>query len=740
MSLDVLEGSIETIIFHNPENGYSVFDMVCGMELITVTGYFPVLYEGDSLRIKGKWTSHPDYGEQFSAETYEFIPPASLEAVEKYIASGVFPGVGKMTASRIVDMFGDESLKVIRDEPEKLAQIKGITLQKALQISEIYQEKYVLGNISIFLQQFGIGTNLAYKIFKLYGENTIEVIKDNSYRLIDEVQGIGFRAADQIALKMGLPRDSKERIASGLKYVLSQATQSGHVYLPVDILIKNGAALLGVDDSSLKDILADMEIRGIIRQVERNGTKNIYLVSMYLCETYIAKRLVELSMENAGPLIEDADKRIRVYEKHENIVLAENQIKAIKESLSNGVLVITGGPGTGKTTIIKGIISMYIDEGYKVAIAAPTGRAAKRISEATGYEAKTIHRLLEPNYVIDVEEPRFSRNSENPLEADIVIIDEISMVDVHIMYHLLKALEDGTRLILAGDADQLPSVGPGKILKCIIESGVITTVKLHEIFRQADSSYIVHNAHKINQGEMPVVNEKMSDFYFMLSDKPSEVVNIIAELCSKRLPLAYGYDSIRDIQVLTPTRRGQTGVEDINIKLQEYLNPSVRTRKELKFRNLNFRVGDKVMQIKNNYTLRWENKYDASIEGTGVFNGDMGIITDINKELRYMDVEFDDDRIVRYDHLIYDQLEHAYAITIHKSQGSEFDAVIIPLCPGPPILYTRNLIYTAVTRAKKLVILVGNPYILEKMINNTNEQMRYTDLAEFLKNAAEREL
>lgn len=735
MSSEVLEGSVESIIFSNSENGYTVFDFVKGQEVITVKGYFSTLHEGDFLKLTGRWTSHPDYGDQFSAESYEYEAPATYDAVLKFLSSGIFPGIGKITAERILDTFGDQTLNIIRESPERLAEIRGITNEKAKNIGEVFLDKYDLGQITMYLQQFGIGSSLTYKIYKLYGANSIEVIKENPYRLANEVQGIGFKIADNIALKLGLPKDSIERECSGLKYVLNIATQNGHVYLPKDILIRESGKILGVNKEGLNDALLDLEVKGEIKSINEGDDAKVYLIDMYLYESYIARRLIELSNEELQREIPDVDKRIKVYERNENIQLAQNQVKAIKESLGNGVAVITGGPGTGKTTIIKGIISIFQDEGFKVAIAAPTGRAAKRITEATGYEAKTIHRLLEPNFVMDDDKIVFNRDKKNPLDADVVIIDEVSMVDVQIMYNLLSALKDGTRLILAGDADQLPSVGCGRVLNSIIESDTVCTVKLNEIFRQAESSLIVVNAHSINQGNMPVLNDKDGDFYLMHRERIEDVVSLIVDLCSYRLPDAYGYDPFKDIQVLTPVRRGSAGVEGLNEVLQDRLNPKARGKNERQVKNQIFRVGDKVMQIRNNYNLKWENKYDNSIYGEGVFNGDMGIITEINNISRRIVVEYDDERLVEYDYTIFDQLEHAYAITIHKSQGSEFDVVIIPVCPGPPMLYTRNLIYTAVTRARKLVVLVGSAQILKNMVDNTHEQMRYTSLTEFLQNA-----
>lgn len=723
--IEIIEGSVEYIKYVNELNGYTVMEFDCGGELIPVVGKFPNLNEGESLRLKGRFSVHTEYGEQFNALEYEYIAPVDGEALIKYLASGVFEGIGPVTAQRIVEKFGAETLSVIAQTPEKLSSVRGISAEKAKNIGKTYSENFAYGQIMLYLQKFDIGNALASKIYKNYGQDTINIIEKDPYRMAEEIKGIGFKTVDLIAKKTGANFDEESRIRAAILYILGLASQNGHAFLPKERLYGELESLLGTDREGFPDALLKLSLTGGIRVDEES---NIYLSNMYKYETYIADKLNVLAETPSKSVITDFDKRIENFQKTEGISLAENQVFAISRALANNVTVITGGPGTGKTTIIKCIINIFGEEGYKVVIAAPTGRAAKRITEATGYEASTVHRLLELVYSEDEELAKFGRNAGNPLDADVIIIDEASMLDMSITYSLLEAMKNSSRLILCGDADQLPSVGAGNILKDIIESGKIQTVKLTEIYRQAAESLIITNAHKINTGVTPSVNEKGGDFYMISEENPSKIAGIIADLCSERLPQKYGYDPFTDIQVLTPMRKGICGVESLNAMLQNRLNPPSKLRSERNVKNVIFREGDKIMQIKNNYGLRWERIYNAKEEGEGLYNGDMGIVAHIDNELRYMDVEYDEERLARYDFNQFEEVEHAFAVTIHKSQGSEFPAVVIPVCFGPKLLMTRNLIYTAITRAKNLVVLVGSKNALCRMIDNTSETKRYTGL------------
>lgn len=722
---EIIEGSVEYIKYANETNGYTVMEFDCNDDLVVVVGKFPDLHEGESLRLKGNYTQHAEYGRQFSAMEYEYITPVNGIALIKYLSSGLFEGIGPVMAQRIVEHFGEQTLRVLTEAPGELAEVKGISLEKAEKICAAYRENFAYGQVMLYLQQLDIGSALASKIYKTYGSDSIRILEKNPYRMAEEIKGIGFRTVDAIAQKLGLGKESEGRIRAAALYVLGTATQNGHVYLPKDKLYAEMERLLEIKRDLFPDALLKLAVNGSIRI---DGEQDVYLSYLYRYETYIASKLTDLAATESRSEITDFEKRIRQFEQKESISLAENQVHAIREALANSVTVITGGPGTGKTTIIKCMIDIFQEEEYKVVIAAPTGRAAKRITEATGHDASTVHRLLELMYSPDEEDSQFGRNAANPLDADVIIVDEASMLDISITYSLLDAMRTGSRLILCGDVDQLPSVGAGNILKDIIESGTIRTVKLTEIYRQAAESLIITNAHKINTGNLPAINEKNGDFFMITENHPGRAAEIIVDLCAERLPKKYGFHSFTDIQVLTPTRKGICGVESLNVKLQERLNPASKLRSEREVRNCIFREGDKVMQIKNNYSLRWEKSYDAREEGEGLYNGDTGIIVHLNPELRYMDVEYDDDRVARYDFNQFDEIEHAFAVTIHKSQGSEFPAVVIPVCPGPQMLLTRNLIYTAITRAKQLVVLVGSKKCLCDMISNTTEAKRYTGL------------
>ena len=728
--MERIEGAVEYIKYVNETNGYTVMEFACDGDLLTVVGIFPNLHEGESLRLKGHFTNHMEYGEQFQAESYEYITPVDGEALIKYLSSGIFEGLGPKTAMRIVDMFGTETLRVLSESPKELAQVKGISLEKAERYCKAYAENFAYGQVMLYLQQFEIGNALASKIYKNYGEKTITFIEQNPYRMTEEIEGIGFRIADAMAQKLGTEPNSVARIRAALRHVLFVSLQNGHVYLPKDVLFYEVERLLQIYEGErlFEDALLQLSINGIVRMEEHR----VYLSQYYRYETGVANMMLELVETPANAIITDFNKRIALFQKRHQITLAENQVQAVSQALANYVTIITGGPGTGKTTILQCMIEIFKEEGHEVLIAAPTGRAAKRITEATGYEASTVHRMLELQYSLEEEESRFERNRNNPLEADVVIIDEASMLDISLMYSLLEALETGTRLILCGDANQLPSVGAGNVLKDFIESGVIPIVKLTEIYRQAEESLIVTNAHKIQAGQMPMVNVEQGDFFLLSCENPNQIAETVVELCAERLPKKYGFHPFNDIQVLAAMRKGICGVEQLNVRLQERLNPPSKLRSEKIVGRCIFREGDKVMQIKNNYTIRWERSYNAQEEGEGLYNGDAGLIVHLNNEMRYMDVEFDDDRVARYDMNQLEEIEHAFAVTIHKSQGSEFPAVVIPVVSGPQMLLTRNLIYTAITRAKELVVLVGSKQVLQEMIMNVTETKRYTGLKERL--------
>jgi exodeoxyribonuclease V alpha subunit len=727
--LVVIEGTVEEIIFCNEINGYTVCDIRCGSgEVITAVGYMPFVNEGETLKVTGSWVMHPDYGKQLKAEMYEKLLPQTTEAVEKYLASGVIKGVGPATAAKIVERFGKETLDIIQFRPELLSDIKGISLNKALKIADAFNMQKELRTVVMFFQQYGISPVYSAKIFKVFGEKAIEEIKANPYKLADRIFGIGFKTADRIAMSIGIDPSSKYRICSGIKFVLSQAASSGHTFIPVDKLKEYTSRLLGIGLEDIQQALVALTIDKSVCTEISKGESMVYLSSFYQAELNVCRRLIELSMTDFTKDLDRLDERLERVQTSEGIVLAERQKTAIREALKNGVLVITGGPGTGKTTIIKSILQLLTNDGFEVALAAPTGRAAKRMTEATGCEASTIHRLLEIGYSGDEDELLFNRTEYNPIDADVIIIDEVSMVDILLMNHLLKAIKPGTRLVLVGDVNQLPSVGPGNVLKDIISCGMIKTVRLTEIFRRAGESMITVNAHRINSGEYPHLNEKGSDFFFVSRRDADSIVKTVVELCRERLPKTYGYDPLRHIQVLTPTRKGPAGVKNLNIELQKALNPEDKRKNEIIFRDYTLREGDRVMQVKNNYNLKWEKVSEDYAEGVGIFNGDMGLIHHIDSEEQLVRVLFDDERIVEYDFSILDQLEPAFASTIHKSQGSEYPVVIIPVFNGPPVLMTRNLLYTAVTRAKNLVVLVGMEEVLRAMIENERETLRYSGL------------
>ena len=680
-------------------------------------------------------TIHPTYGKQFKVESFEEKAPEDEEAIERYLGSGAIRGIGLALAARIVRRFKADTFRIIEEEPERLAEVKGISERKAMEIADQVNEKRDLRQAMIFLQQYGITMNLAVKVYQQYGQEVYGIIRENPYRLADDIEGVGFRTADEIAVRVGIRMDSDFRIRSGILYVLLQASTEGHTYLPEEELTRRTGQLLEVGEEQIEKQYMDLAIeRKIIMKQGENQTQ-IYAASFYYMEANTATMLKQLNVSYDVPDLE-IEERVRRIEKQTGMELDEHQMTAVKEAVRNGLLIITGGPGTGKTTTINTIIKYFEMEGLDIFLAAPTGRAAKRMSETTGFEARTIHRMLELNGGVDGA-AGFERNEQNPLETDVVIIDEMSMVDISLMHALLKAVAVGTRLILVGDVNQLPSVGPGSVLRDIIRSHECNVVMLTKIFRQASTSDIIVNAHKINQGEEVTLDNKSMDFFFLKRYDADVIISVVLQLIKQKLP-KFVDATPYDIQVLTPMRKGLLGVERLNGILQRYLNPPSPQKREKEHGDILFREGDKIMQTRNNYQLEWEirTKYGLSVDkGTGVFNGDMGIVREINDFAETMTVEFDEGRMVEYPYKLLDELELAYAITIHKSQGSEYPAVVIPLLSGPSMLMNRNLLYTAVTRARKCVTLVGNEVTFEQMVQNTSQQKRYSGLCDRLKEA-----
>lgn len=728
--MEILEGYVEHIIFRNGENGYTVMNVVADEEEITCVGVLQYIDEGEMLLMKGEYKEHSLYGQQFAIESYELKEPEDTVAIERYLASGAIKGIGAALAARIVRRFKEDTFRVIEEEPERLKEVKGISERMSREIAAQVEEKKDMRQAMLFLQQYGINTTLSVRIYEKYGADIYRIIKENPYRLADDINGIGFKIADEIAGKVGINTDSDFRIKSGLLYVLVQAGNDGHTYLPKDELLAKTRELLSLGEVDIEKHLMDMVVDRKLIIKEESGQIHVFANLSYHTELNTARMLTELNIL-CGREDYQVDKRIERIEQELGEELDEKQRLAVKEAVQNGLLVITGGPGTGKTTTINAILKYFEEEDMVVELAAPTGRAAKRMSEATGYAAKTIHRLLELSGIPDEGgRTEFERNEQNPLEADVIIVDEMSMVDIYLMHSLLKAIVAGTRLILVGDANQLPSVGPGCVLKDIIESEVFTVVRLEKIFRQAAKSNIVINAHKINEGKPLDLENKKTDFFIMRRYESRGILDMIKKLIVDILPPNIKVEPY-DIQVMTPMRKGQLGVEELNVYLQGILNPPAKSKAEKKTGNVVFRVGDKVMQIKNDYQLEWEiqNKYKIAVEkGTGVFNGDMGIISEINTFAEMMTVCFDDNRIVQYSFKQMEELEHAYAITIHKSQGSEYPAIIMPLLNGPRMLMNRNLLYTGVTRAKRCVTIVGDERTVQEMIHNKSENKRYTDL------------
>ncbi len=731
--MDTLSGYVEHIVYQNSDNHYTVLNLVSGEEEITCVGVFHGVGEGETLELTGEYTNHPSYGRQFKMQSFQVKSPEDVLSIERYLGSGAIKGIGAALAARIVRKFKEDTFRIIEEEPERLAEVKGISERKAMEIADQVEGKRELRQAMIFLQQYGISQTLSVKIYQTYGQELYTILKENPYRLADDIQGVGFRIADEIASKIGIHMDSDFRIRSGILYTLMQAASEGHTCLPENVLGQRAGALLGLDAACIEKHYMDLAINKKLMIKEMDGSHFLYAASYYYMELNTAAMLARLDISYDIPQIE-IEAQIRAIEKSTGMDLDELQAEAVKEAACNGLVVITGGPGTGKTTTINAIIRYFETEGMDIFLAAPTGRAAKRMSETTGFEAKTIHRMLELNGGIEGNEG-FERNEQNPLEADVIIVDEMSMVDISLMHALLKAVAEGTRLVLVGDVNQLPSVGPGSVLRDIIESERFHVVRLTKIFRQAARSDIVVNAHKINRGEEVALDNKSMDFFFLKRYDANVIISIVIQLIRQKLPKFVEAESF-DIQVLTPMRKGLLGVERLNNILQQYLNPPDEGKKEKEHGDMKFREGDKVMQIKNNYQLEWEirSRYGLAIDkGMGVFNGDMGKIRSIDDYQELVTVEFEEGRLVDYNFKQLDELELAYAITIHKSQGSEYPAVVIPLLAGPRMLMNRNLLYTAVTRAKRCVTLVGNDRTFVEMIGNATEQKRYSGLKNCLK-------
>lgn len=729
-------GYIDHIIFRNEDNGYTVL-VLKGTEgddeELTCVGTFPVISQGATIEASGNFINHHIYGKQFQITSFTEKMPEDAMAMERYLGSGAIKGIGAALAARIVRRFGADTLRIVEEEPERLAEIKGISEKKAREIAAQMEEKADMRKAMMFLQKYGISLNLGAKIYQKYGDSVYSVLQENPYRLADDISGVGFKIADEIAGRIGIHTDSDYRIKSGMMYTLLQATGEGHVYLPKEELFQRSSELLGVDVSYMEKHLMDLSMERKVIQKEEGETVLVYPSRFYYLELNTARMLRELNIDCP----EDeafVQRRIAQIEKETGTTLDEMQKKAVTEAAGHGLFILTGGPGTGKTTTINAIIRFFEGEGSELRLAAPTGRAGKRMTEATGYEAQTIHRLLELNGMPEEERQgqavHFERNAENPLEADVIIIDEMSMVDIQLMHSLLLAVTAGTRLILVGDENQLPSVGPGNVLRDIIRSGEFPVVELKKIFRQASESDIVVNAHKINRGEQVTLSNKSSDFFFLKRQDADIIIRVVIALIQEKLP---GYVEAKpfDIQVLTPMRKGLLGVERLNQILQRYLNPPEPSKKEKEYGQGLFREGDKVMQIRNNYQLEWEirGRYGIPVDkGVGVFNGDTGILKTINEFSETAEVEFEDGRCAEYSFKQLEELELAYAVTIHKSQGSEYPAVVIPLLSGPRMLLNRNLLYTAVTRARRCVTIVGSEETFREMIKNEKQQRRYSSL------------
>ncbi len=741
--MEEIEGILTEIIYQNEVNSYVVGIFETEEEQITVVGYLPFIKKGDTLKIIGKFVEHKDYGEQFKIETFEKLMPQTLGALETYLANGNIKGVGPATASKIVNKFGEDTIHVLKFEPQKLAQIRGITKDKAIEISESFIENWEVWQIVGFLERFGIGAESAKKVYDLLGINAIAEIEADPYMLIDISRGVDFKQIDQMAIELGIEKENQKRVKSGIKYALIKITYNGHCCTLKENLIEYVKTLLNVNEATIENGIINLKVNDEIVVENRDGEEWIYLYSFYNAENQIARNILELDKYRNVKKVSNIEKELNLVEKRTDIILSEKQKEAIRAINDNNVTIITGGPGTGKTTIIKSIIEIYKQKKYKIVLCAPTGRAAKRMTETTGEEASTLHRLLEIGKVD--EESLFKKDNEYqgaPIDGDIIIVDEVSMVDMFIMSYLLDCIYKGTKLILVGDCDQLPSVGPGSVLKDLIASERIVTVHLDKIFRQAAKSKIIVNAHRVNNGkkfiskEDPEMEEdSKQDFFFIKENNQEKVLEQVLSLCNGRLKKFGDYDFFESIQVLSPTKKGLLGTKEMNKALQEELNPHREGEAEKNSMGAIFRIGDRIMQIKNNYDMYWEKKNEGEVEvGNGVFNGETGTILNINEKEKNICVKFDDDKYVWYEFNDLEQIEHSYCITIHKAQGSEFDVVIMIVPQAAPMLLTRNLLYTGLTRAKKLLIIIGNERVIDYMINNVDSKKRNTGLEFKMKN------
>lgn len=727
--METLKGTIIETIFRNDENGYTVALMEADNDVVTITGVFGTDVTSETLEVYGKKVKHPKYGDQFQVDMYNTVLPSSLDQIENYLGSGMIKGIGKYTAKKIVEVFKEESFDIIQKFPNRLTEIEGIGEKKADMIAKSFSEQADIKEIMMFLQSHDISTSYSVKIFKQYGKNTINVINENPYRLSEDIYGIGFKLADKIAASLGVEKASPYRISSGVKYVLAEFATRGNTFVPYNILYNSTINLLEIDASNVEDEIRNMAFTDKIHIETINNEKVVYYIPYHIAEVNVCKELINLSAVDFNMTEEYVSPYLLDIENESSITLSEKQKEAIVQSIINGITVITGGPGTGKTTIILSIIKIFERMYKKVMLCAPTGRAAKRITESSDREAKTIHRMLEYAYGEDESNLTFNKNETSPLDCDVIIVDEVSMVDILLMNNLLKAIKKGTRLILVGDVDQLPSVGAGNVLSDIINSNTIKTIRLDTIFRQSAGSMIVQNAHLINKGSMPIYNKKDTDFFFMRENNSMDIIDLIVDLYNARLPLKYNLNPTKDIQILAPMKKGDVGVIELNKKIQAAVNPPSKLKKEKSFGKYIFRVGDKVMQIKNNYQTEWKAYCEGNtITGEGIYNGDIGYIIFIDEPEQEVIVQFEEEKEVAYSFSQLDELILAYATTVHKSQGSEFPVVILPVVWGPPMLLTRNLFYTAITRARQLVVLVGIERYMQDMINNNKIDKRYSAL------------
>lgn len=731
-------GEVKEIIYKNEMNSYCIANFETQEGEITIVGYLPFINTGDTIKAVGNIVEHPEYGEQFKIDTFEKMMPQSIEALERYLANGTIKGIGPATAKKIIDTFGEDTIHVFKLEPEKLAQIKGITKDKAFEIAQSFIENWEIWQIVGFLDKFGIGPQSAETIYKKLGVNAIEEIQANPYILVDLVNKVNFSQIDKMALDIGMERNNEKRIRSGIKHALILTTYNGHCSVLYENLIEFVKELLNVREEDIENTLINMNVKEEIIIEDINDKEWVYLTAYYKAEKNVAEKLITLDRYKNIKKIERFNKELEIVERKSNIELSEMQREAIKAINENNVCVITGGPGTGKTTIIKMMIDLYKQNEMKPVLCAPTGRAAKRMTETTGNEAKTLHRLLEIGSIVSEDTQNINMDlSVAPIDADIIIVDEMSMVDIFLMNYLCKAIYNGTKLVLVGDIDQLPSVGAGNVLKDIIESGKITTITLNKIFRQAAQSKIIVNSHRVNEGEFFISKEEieeekgeyLEDFFYVDEGNKNKILEQVISLSGERLKKYGDYDFLKNIQIITPTKKGELGTKELNKKLQATVNPEDEMKKERKFGETIFREGDRIMQIKNNYEIYWE-KHNSSFEtGSGVFNGEFGTIEHINEKEKQIQIQFDDDKIAWYQFNELEQIEHAYAITVHKSQGSEFDVVIMPISQTAPMLLTRNLLYTGMTRAKKMLIIIGSKNILDFMIRNADNKKRNTGLA-----------